>query len=88
MINLLANFAPLDFLRFLDVFSEARRRFGGRALSVHHDNGDRVTIALQFDTLPMFEAFLAEPEVAGILRAAREMNGCQLIPESDDRKAA
>lgn len=88
MINLLAKFAPLDFLRFLDVFSDTRRRFGGRALSIHHDDGGRVTIALQFDTLPMFEAFLAEPEVAGILRAAREMNGYQMIPQSDEHKAA
>ena len=88
MINLLAKFAPLDFLRFLDVFSELRRRFGGRTLGVHHDDAGRVTIALQFDTLPMFEAILAEPEVAGILRAAREMNGHQFMIDSDERKAA
>lgn len=88
MVNLLAKFAPSDFLPFLDVFSNNRRRFGARALGVHHDDAGRITIALEFDSLPMFEAFLAEPEVAGILRAARELNGHQFTPTSDEEKAA
>jgi hypothetical protein len=75
MINLLAKFALKDFLNFLDVFSDTRRKFGARALNVHRVGSDHASISLQFDTVPMFEAFLAEPEVAAILRAARELNG-------------
>jgi hypothetical protein len=79
MINLLAKFVRSDFVRFLDIFSDTRRKYGARALQVRREGVERVSILLQFDNIPMFEAFLAEPEVAGIMRAARELNG-HVIP--------
>jgi hypothetical protein len=89
MINLFAEFAPSDFLRFLDVFSDTRRRFGARALDIHHEHNGPVTISLEFDNPALFEAFLAEPEIAAILRAARDLNGCELPkPEANRRDAA